>query len=295
MRQIILNKAINRINSKRFENQANYDKKMAPLYADEEFKSLHTKHARILIENAKKEALGEIVDKSDEHSLQHQIFELKKKYGVETIERQYYCENCKDNGYVHGNMCKCLKKEISQILLEESGFEKLESFADSIKSSANLEKAFLLMQKWCNSDFKKNLIFLSGATGVGKTHLMQCMANELIDRGMVVKVVTAFQLNQDFKEFSKCYDDEILNNYLDCDALFIDDLGTEPLYKNVTIQYLYLIINERKRQNKPTVITSNLLLSDIFDHYDERIFSRIVDKRTSIPLLLEGEDRRLKK
>lgn len=294
MRQSILTKALNKISAKKFENQAEYDKKMKALFSDEEFKKLHAEHTRTLIENAKKEVLGENPDKNLEKELENRIFELKKKHCVENVILNHDCPLCKDDGYIDGKMCKCLKKEISQILLEGSGFEKLETFESSIKTSGNLEKVYSLMQKWCNSDFKKNLIFLSGGTGVGKTHLMQCMANEMIERGMVVKVVTAFQLNQDFKDFSKCYDDDILNNYLDCDALFIDDLGTEPMYKNVTIHFLYLIINERKMHNKPTIITTNLLLSDLFDRYDERIFSRIADKRTSIPLLLEGEDKRIK-
>ncbi|MBP3619991.1 MAG: ATP-binding protein [Clostridia bacterium] len=294
MKQEILTKAINRINSKKFKNQNDFEQKMASLYADADFINLHAKYKRIIIENAKNEVLGENVDKELEKSLENRIFELKKKHCVENVELTHSCPLCKDEGYVNGDMCKCLKREISEILLTGSGFEKLENFECSIKTSGKLEPVYNLMQQWCKSDFKKSLIFLSGGTGVGKTHLMQCMANELIERGMVVKVVTSFQLNQDFKDFSKCYDDDILNKYLECEVLFIDDLGTEPVYKNVTINYLYLIINERRMKKRPTVITSNLLMSDLYDHYDERIYSRIADRRTSINILLEGEDKRLK-
>ncbi len=294
MKQEILTKALNKINAKKFERQSEFENKMASLFADEEFKKLHAQHTKILIENAKNEVFGEKTDKNLEKSLENRIFELKKKHAVENVEIEYNCPLCKDLGYKNGDMCKCLKREISEILLAGSGFEKLENFESSMQSCGTLEPVYKLMQQWCRSDFKKSLIFLSGSTGVGKTHLMQCMANDLIERGMVVKVVTAFQLNQDFKDFSKCYDDDILNKYLECEVLFIDDLGTEPIYKNVTLNYLYLIINERRMKKRPTVITSNLFLSDIRDHYDERLFSRIADRRTSINLLLDGEDKRLK-
>ena len=76
--------------------------------------------------------------------------------------------------------------------------------------------------------------------------------------------------------------------------MFIDDLGTETLFKNSTLENIYLIINERKIRKLPTVITSNLALNDLGAFYGERIYSRIVDRETSITIYLDGEDKRLK-
>ena len=116
-----------------------------------------------------------------------------------------------------------------------------------------------------------------------------------IENGKMVKLVTAFAMNQDFKSFQKEHDEDLINRYIYPEVLFIDDLGTEPKYKDVTIEYLYLIINERKMKKLPTIITSNLSLADLRDYYDERIYSRIVDRNTSITLYLDGVDRRIKK
>ena len=151
------------------------------------------------------------------------------------------------------------------------------------------------MKEWCNKKSDKNLIYIAGPTGVGKTHLIKCMANELIENGKVIKLVTAFNMNQDFKEFKKTMNEDLLNKYLSPEVLFVDDLGTEPKYKDITIEHLYLVINERKMKNLPTIITSNLDLKDLRDVYDERISSRIMDRNSSINIYIDGDDRRLKK
>ena len=82
---------------------------------------------------------------------------------------------------------------------------------------------------------------------------------------------------------------------LDSEFLFIDDLGTEPILKNVTQNYLYLILSERERHNKPTIITTNLMPENILDRYGERIYSRIANKSSSLLVHLTGKDLRLNK
>ena len=89
--------------------------------------------------------------------------------------------------------------------------------------------------------------------------------------------------------------EELINKYISPEILFIDDLGTEPKYDGVTIECLYLLVNERKMKNLSTVITSNLDLADLRDRYDERIYSRIVDRNSSINIYLDGADKRIKK
>lgn len=294
MKQTIIQKALSNIQSEKRIRQEKYDEQMSVLFKDPNYEDLSKKITRLTIENAKKEANGIKVDTQNVRKLENQLEELKKKYHLENVKMEYACPLCKDEGFIDGKMCKCLKREISNLLLKNSGFENLEDFSSSIKTSGELKPYFEKMRDWCQSNFKKNLIYLFGPTGVGKTHLIKCMAKALIERGKYIKIVTAFSMNQDFKDFSKKFDDELLNKYLDCEVLFIDDLGTEPLYKNVSLEYLYLILNERKMRKLPTVITSNLDLYDLNNRYEERIFSRIVDRQNSLTLCLNGQDKRLK-
>ena len=84
-----------------------------------------------------------------------------------------------------------------------------------------------------------------------------------------------------------------MENLLDVDVLFIDDLGTENIYKNVTAEYLFVVINERIARGKQTFVSTNLTLNDIRNKYDERIFSRIVDKNVTFVAQLNGDDKRI--
>ena len=221
---------------------------------------------------------------------------------IDSITPKYNCKKCSDTGFVDGKYCSCLIKEVNNILIKESGFEKLEDFKDVrfdiFENKEYMRSLYQKMQKWCHSKFEKNIIFISGNTGVGKSHLTRCMANELIHENYVVFFTTSFAMHQDFvkSHISKDLDlkNSLIDRYLNVDILFIDDLGTELRNPLITINYLYHVINERKINKRPTIITSNLDLYDLRDYYDERISSRIIDKQSSICLSIQGEDLRLK-
>lgn len=295
MNKIIETKAYNIIQNRRLQAKREYQEKLKPLYADAEFVKLDKALTDLKIQNARKMAYGQNADLQQEQTLQKQLQDYKAKKGFKDVSVNFSCTKCQDQAYTNGQMCECLKKEYCKILFKESGFEKLENFDDAKKTCGSLAPVYQLMEKWCNSDFKKDLIYIAGPTGVGKTYLISCMANELINRGKYCQITTAFALNQDLKAFSKIQYEELLNKYTSIEVLFIDDLGTEPQYKNITNELLYCIINERKMKKLPTVITSNLDMNDLKETYGERIFSRIANRETSINIFIDGEDKRLKK
>ena len=59
--------------------------------------------------------------------------------------------------------------------------------------------------------------------------------------------------------------ENLIDPYLTCDLLIIDDLGTEPTYKNVTKEYLYIVISERLKNNLNTIINTILGLNQILN------------------------------
>ncbi len=293
-REIIL-QAENTIATRHQKLNEEYEKEKSLLSENEVYAKLNSALHKEMIENARREVYGERIDRKKENKLKTNLNNFLKEHNI-TLAEKFNCSKCKDSGYINGQMCSCLKKEISNILLEESNFGKLVSF-ESAKQTApkEFQKLYDKMKEWCHSDFKKNLIFISGKAGVGKTYLTTAIANELIEEGKIVKLVTAFQMSRDFKEYRFKYNEELLDRYLSCEFLFIDDLGTETLYKDITIDLLFHVINERRIRKLCTIITSNLTLDEIYDRYDERIFSRIVDRDKSITINLVGKDLRINK
>lgn len=295
MNREMLKKAENIITEKRLNNERIYNDLLEEFSKDKTFARLRATYQNELIENAKKDAYGKKVDRTREKALKKELDEYFKKNG-QINEVNYSCKKCKDQGYIDGNMCNCLKKEISNILLEESNFGKLVSFKDAEKGvGGNLKLLYQKMQEWCHSDFKKNTIIISGQVGTGKTYLTKAIANELITFGKIVKLVSAFQMNIDFNEYVKTKDKNYIDDYLNCEFLFIDDLGTEVYYKNSTDQNIYNILNDRQIKKLCTIITTNLDLAEIKEKYGERTFSRITNKDVSILVNLKGEDLRINK
>ncbi len=297
MREQILNEALSIINNRGNQAEIKALENKRKALEDERFKGLYQDYTSSMIENAKQGKKSDLSTKKSAY--EKRLKELK----IDSVEPDYFCKKCNDSGYIEGQKCQCLKDELNKIILRESGFVSLEEFEnakfDIFENGEYMKKVYSKMKEWCGSNFDKTVILLSGGTGVGKTHLSKCMANELIKKGHLVTLTTAFKMNQDFLKSYSSRDLEekqaLLEKYLSAEILFIDDLGTELVQKGITVNFLYQVLNERKSNKMPTVITTNLDLKDIRDTYDERISSRIIDKQTSICLQIDGKDLRLNK
>jgi len=211
---------------------------------------------------------------------------------------QYTCPICEDTGFKNGIDCDCVNKIISELNLERLNLKRLKTFKDcdySIFKNVLIPKFYKKMQIWTNSQRKKTSVVLQGDVGTGKTFLLECIANEFIKQNKYVIFATAFEMNNDFLKYHTIFSEAkmaYLNKYHECEILIIDDLGSEPILRNVTKEYLYLIINQRMIENKTTLISTNLGLVDIRDRYGERTFSRLVNKQQNILFKFENEDLR---
>jgi len=112
--------------------------------------------------------------------------------------------------------------------------------------------------------------------------MSNCIANEILKKGKTVLYQTAPVLLESVIEYkmskSKNTLENIYDSVLNTDLLIIDDLGTETL-NSMKLSELFTIINTRilNLNNKitKTIISTNLNINDIFNHYEERIGSRI--------------------
>ena len=151
--------------------------------------------------------------KNENLELQRQKRELLKMRGFseDYTDIKYECNKCNDTGYVGIDMCVCMKSALAKASYESSGLGKALSgqsfdnfklvyYSDEVKSDGSISdrelmKSNVAKAKKYVADFGKdgkdsNLLFL-GDTGLGKTFMTNCIANELIKRGKNVLYQTA--------------------------------------------------------------------------------------------------------
>jgi len=245
---------------------------------------------------------------SEIENLKHsRLFALSKIGMTETdILPQYQCKKCCDSGFMDNKMCNCLRKKIQQKLLKYSGLDGFTGHTFSecdnnilIKNPV-LAKAYKLAQTYVDKfpDVKTpNLIFM-GEVGIGKSFLLECIANALLEKQFFVVYVTAFGLSNTMLKaltLPPAESEAILSPLLDCDLLIIDDLGSEPMYRNLSVSNLFTILNEREVKNLPILISTNMNFDNLEERYGNRLFSRIFNKRKSKVITFQGADLRINK
>ena len=261
------------------------------------------------------EKILEKPNKTKLNSLEQTLKKVKKQKGLllkslglseADLKPKFECEKCHDSGFIGGQPCDCFIKRRNEEFIKNCGLKKDEfvdfcDFDEKIFSdAAQLKKAVELknwLKNWCENfpAVSKNFITILGETGVGKTFLSKCAAKSLLDKGLSVCFVSAFEMNNIFFKYHTTFDSTkqaCLVPLLESDVLFVDDLGTEPLLNNVTKNYLFLILSERERFHKPVIITSNLKTENLRERYDDRIFSRLTNKNIAVLVELEGLDLR---
>lgn len=266
---------------------------------DEQFKSLHQSEQSLIIEISKKEFAGQdfIKESNQLEKVRQQKLQRLSQLGLTPtdLEPQYHCPICHDSGKVESGRCRCYYQLIATLLLKECGLEgkTLPRFEDNDFSvfkneyQDDVKDLYETAKKFIEKlyEINKETFTLCGLSGTGKTYLAHCMTSYAIEKYIPTYFVSSFTFNNDMLAYhcAKLEDkSSIMEKYLDCDLLIIDDLGTETILKNVTLEYLYLVLNHRITNHKKTVITTNLFPDDILARYEERIFSRLTNKKESI-------------
>lgn len=227
------------------------------------------------------------------------------------LEPVYGCAKCKDTGYT-GDLikepCECLQKAYQaklreQIGLGKNGDETFETFNAAIIPETQVQPGITQRQlselakkqceEWANRWPKADTrdLLLSGKSGLGKTFLMHSMAARLLERGVNVLMMSAYTFLQMARK-SHMEAENGVQELTDVPVLMLDDLGSEPLMQNITVEQLFQLINERQIRGLSTVISTNLTLKELRERYTERIASRLNDPKNCRILLLEGSDLR---
>jgi DNA replication protein DnaC len=287
--------------------------------------SIQTSKA-ILLANPKEKAslLADLKKKNNSLIKEKNAFIKNLSKENNYLNPHFDCKLCKDTGYIQkdGNlvMCSCLKQRIFDIAYNKSNMGNLErenfsnfnirvfsdkpdkeKYKSEISPRENMqiikEKVQTFIDNFDDTE-EKNLIF-TGNTGVGKTFLTNCIANEVLKIGKTVLYQTApvmFDEINDAKFGRENSRFDLYENILNVDLLIIDDLGTEKI-TDTKITELFTIINTRLlNQNHKitkTIISTNLTIDEIFKTYTTRIGSRLAGNYRFLRFF--GEDLRFKK
>ncbi|MCL1858818.1 MAG: ATP-binding protein [Oscillospiraceae bacterium] len=255
----------------------------------------------------------------------------KAGYPENYTEPVYECAACEDTGYKNDIMCDCLRKALAaesinhsglgrtiknqtfenfnlnyydrkksaDKLVNESPYKHMKSIYDECRKFAENFGKSIAPDASDNSsgnpvENAKNLMFI-GSTGLGKTHLSSAAAYEVIKKGFDVFYDSAQSILYSFEKerFARgTFDPDIIERYMTCDLLIIDDLGTE-YSGNIFVSSLYNLINVRLLESRSMIISTNLTVSEMQMRYDERIMSRIFGEFAILNFI--GEDIRFKK
>lgn len=228
------------------------------------------------------------------------------------LQPVYRCEKCRDYGYVGEplrEMCECLRGRVVALQLQndnmgiqaEECFERWDAMIFDPAPLPELpqgQRGYMLrVRDLCETYAnafpnapQRDLLF-SGTSGLGKTFLLNCIAQRVLSRGYSAWKLTAHRLMSLLRDEAFGRGDPEQQTLLwEVPLLLVDDLGTEPMLENVTIPQLFRLLDERASARRHTIVSTNLTPHQLLERYTERIGSRLMDARTTGSIRFLGKD-----
>ncbi len=231
-------------------------------------------------------------------------------YPQDYTDVKFFCPECEDNGYRGTKMCSCMRQALIEAGIESSGLAALidsqtfDSF--SLAYYEPDDRKYIEYNRTRLQQFAENFgantkecWLLTGATGLGKTHLSTAAAGVVIRKGFDVIYDGVQEILGVYEEerFGRGEGDQhrrgrTVERLIECDLLIVDDLGTE-IGNQFTVSSLYNLLSNRLNRGRSMIINTNLNQSEIRSRYSDRIASRLFGEFT--PLLFRGRDVRAQK
>ncbi|MBR6219659.1 MAG: ATP-binding protein [Clostridia bacterium] len=227
----------------------------------------------------------------------------------DALEMRYRCPLCRDTGYVGdapARFCDCFEARLklrqyedgSMAGLDEQNFDRFDEnrIPEADGQRDRLVKARNLCRQYADSfpnTAFRNLL-LTGEGGLGKTFLLNCVFERVTARGFSAVRITAFRMFEAMRRQHMGNDPQYegFSALIEVPLLLIDDLGAEPMMRNITVEYLFTLFNERTAAKRHTVVATNLTPVQLKERYGERVASRLLDKNACAAVQLKGKDLR---
>lgn len=226
------------------------------------------------------------------------------------LELKFRCDVCRDTGFVGdapSRFCDCFEARLRVLRYEDgtmAGLDEqcfarfdLNRFPEENGQRAQMESIWRFCEEYADSfpETRFENILLTGSGGLGKTFLLNCIYERVISRGCGAVRVTAFRMFEAMRRqhMGMNPEENDFEQLLSVPLLLIDDLGSEPMMRNITVEYLFTLLNERMAARRHTVIATNLSPMQIRETYGERVASRMLDRGRCAAMKLEGKDLRI--
>ena len=261
--------------------------------------------------SAEERAAAALAMKEKGRAINARIRQLLSRAGLpeDELETRYRCPVCRDTGYVGdapARFCDCFEARLrlrqyedgSMAGLDEQNFDRFDEsrIPEADGQRDQLVKARNLCRRYADGfpDTEYRNILLTGEGGLGKTFLLNCVFERVIARGFSAVRITAFRMFEAMRQQHVGNDPmyEGFSALIDVPLLLIDDLGAEPMMRNITVEYLFTLLNERMAAKRHTVVATNLTPAQLKERYGERVASRLLDRSACAAVQLKGKDLR---
>ncbi|MBQ7455023.1 MAG: ATP-binding protein [Clostridia bacterium] len=230
-------------------------------------------------------------------------------FAKDYLDPVYQCPDCRDTGFTGESkkaLCACARALYASLLEQDGGPEaeqtfetfRLDVFPETPVSDSGVTQRQLMsaIRRRCEEYAnalprpEHRTLLLYGSSGLGKTFLLRCIHARAREKGVPSLCVTANQLIRTARRALYSREQSEMDALYETDLLLIDDLGTEPLIENVTVEELFNLLNERQNAGQCTVLSTNLSLNELKKRYTERVISRLLDRRACQALHFLGQD-----
>jgi DNA replication protein DnaC len=161
---------------------------------------------------------------------------------------------------------------------------KDKQLTDYIANNNGSEKALSTCNKYADN-FAGRLesgggLIMCGQAGTGKTHLASGIINKIKSQRFTTAFMSVLGATRHVKStYSKdnpLTESEAINHFIGPDLLILDEVGVQFGSEAEKI-ILFEIINQRYQHVKPTILISNLTLSELSAYIGERVVDRMYE------------------
>ncbi len=154
---------------------------------------------------------------------------------------------------------------------------------DNFKAVTEQQQKTLLTVKNYIDNFdyvieKGTSMIMTGGVGTGKTHLASAIAHSFIEKNKTVAFMTISamfrKIRETYRVNSRKTEQEVIDDLREVDLLILDEIGLQK--GSDSEEYLlFEVLNERYGYFKPTIIISNLGVTDIKRYIGIRVMDRL--------------------